>query len=478
MDKTARGAKKSAARARRSARAAGEVANAAVVESPDLAGFFVDGKETVDTEELRNSTIVGVGLPSLAPRYLFQMDVLPLGRCCTLAGVPGSGKTATQFEVLRWITVQGGGGLYVENENKDATSMRLAMLEYNDSLDKKIRKRISNCQEEWMRHIGDFIQEKEDVFQRTRVPGKIKRQPGETITEYRERQKPRVVAGKPGWVAPIGIALDSLTGTGARAAIAKILDEGAPDRTYPLEANLLSQWSHALPTLLRSRPIFLMVNAHNKPTKENGIEVDKIPGGYATHFVDSLRIRTKPIKAAPLHPDQGGILLDWKVIKNSGGPKGLSLQVMLKWWYEEDEATGQMRQRMAFDWDRAAIELLLEQRRTPARWKKIMEVCDLAQGTQGRVSSKALGIPASSPVKAAEAGRILESRPDLLDGLYDVLHIARKARMVPGVPYEDTQVQLARQAEAARLVLAPRDLSGGDFLDDLMEDVANGDSDD
>jgi hypothetical protein len=471
----------SRARKAREAREAGEAANAVA----DADTFFDAVTEDVRASDIGTSLVTsaqsekmicGLELPGLAARYLFQQDVLTLGRVLMLVGEQHSCKSALLCEIYRWVLLHKGLAVHVETENKDSPDLRNSLLWYDPAMMKRLMYHPADSQQEWMEHVIGWQNKCEKRFakiaakKRTAKPKK-----DESAVAFRERTAAKVLDGKPGWLYPIIYGVDSLTAVGADGAIQKILDEGSPTKQWPEEALHLSRFAKTLAKTMRGRPVILASTNHLKPGQDaQGHAKDNIPGGKAMRFMDTCELkltRLAAVKTAEYEARRIAI----QMIKNSLGTDGLKVQVDLKWWWEVDEATGEPLQRTVFDWGTADIDMLLAQKNVSAkRWKAINDVVDIhvPEGGKRTFWSKTLGIPSSSPLRFDEAGKVLEANREILEALYPILHIKKRTKFTPGVDYQDLQEQLRRSARRMEPVYSPQDLTPVSFLDgEIMQQV-------
>ena len=92
-----------------------------------------------------------------------------------------------------------------------------------------------------------------------------------------------------------------------------------------------------------------------------------------------------------------------------------------------------------WDWDAATVWLLADRERFPAGGdigKKLLPVCNIHTSTGNKYWSKELGVPSSEAMPASDLGKIIHSKPAILEGLRDVFNIYRHPFFAPRVKYQ------------------------------------------
>jgi len=101
--------------------------------------------------------LVGLPLPALCLRYLFQSTTFPLSRITQITGEEGSAKSAFLYEVFRWHMVYGGGAVLAGNENKDSPELRHSLLQWNPIWLNRLSVKPTHCLEEWQDVFTAFV---------------------------------------------------------------------------------------------------------------------------------------------------------------------------------------------------------------------------------------------------------------------------------------------------------------------------------
>lgn len=458
----------------------GNVRNATITADTAFAGMFArassltSGRRIVTSREAE-AAICGIPLPALSARWIFQQTVLPLSRQIMIYGDFGSCKSALLAEMYRWFLLNSGLCWHIDNENKDGPDLRHSLLYRDPRHQDLIAVEDSDCQQDWMEAVIRCKDAYDGQLARTSEGRRdVKKKDGETAADFKLRVAPKVHKDRPGYIYPLIIGLDSLTGTASASTIQGIEDDGSPKNRFQEEAKFLSDFAKSLPRFFRKRPAVLVTVNHRKDQvdKRTGLVSDRVPGGSAMRYMDSTEIKTEKIGKIET-VDFGGIRVAISNPKNSLGPTGGRVVVDFKWWYEADPDTGLGVQRSAWDWDAATVDLLLDYgKKYTGRRDAIKDVVDLNAAPGRRVWSNALGIPAAKPVGYSEAGRMLEADGARMAQLHDILHIKSRTVFVPGVEYGKVRDHLLAAAQRLESVYARQaavDLTGTAFIDDEID---------
>jgi hypothetical protein len=363
------------------------------------------GSDRVRSQDEITRRMIGIPVPGLAFRYLIQQDVLPLGRILTINGLESSCKSSLMYEIMRWHMVYGGMSLLLENESKDSPDIRMGIWDHNDDfLNNKSRIVQTLYLDDWQNGLTRGLSACQDMM---------------------------TVRGGPGRSVPVVFGVDSLTSKMSEEGAKKVVKTGHTERgegrTVALKLTEYFQW---LPSQLIDWPFSVVCIQHLKKNKDprTGMLIRSKPGGRHVAFMETFEFemsRGRDIQ----HVDDGGVNLTIETRKNSLGPARIKLDVIFRWWWEDDPVTGERIQKHVFDWDDASMNLLIgfaKDKKTI--WKRVIEIVDLHPKISLRkVWSRELGIPETSPISYAEAYRMIErDRPDILLELYKILGIRRR----------------------------------------------------
>ena len=384
---------------------------------------------SIGTEAEAN--LVGLPLPALCLRYLYQSTVFPLSRIIQITGEEGSAKSAFLYEKMRWHMIYGGGAVLAENENKDSPELRQSILQWRPEWLNRLITKQTYSLEEWQDVLSTFVE---------------------------IAQKQQDAADGAGRTVPICFGIDSLMATAPQAEIDAVKKDGHASRGYALAANLIARYMRTMPERIKAYPFTVIGTNHLKPaTDPRGLPTANIPGGKAVKFMETYEIEMKKAQSHDIDLlEYGGLRIKFIARKNSLGPSRKSITAELLWWYGDDGA-GNWRQQTAWDWDTSTIDLLMSFEDAKGKktiYNRLREITgiNVTSKTQRLAYSTILGIPKSDPQLYRIVGGQLEQRPDLLVQIYQVLGIAQRRAFEPGTDYRDMHNQAvaevrARQAE-------------------------------
>lgn len=390
--------------------------------------------EMLKGDDADQDPIIGLPLPSLSARYLFQSTIFPFSRFIQLRGMFSSGKSAMLTEIMRWYLMHGGMATLIDTENKRSETMIAGIFGHNKQYIGRAKVRTAATVEEWQTHyIRDC----------------------KKIQSYYDDTKNEAVV-------PFIIGVDSISAVDIERRVEKANDEGHAAAGHPALARNLSDFMRtALVPTLRHYPITFVATNHLKEEIDGGIfgaPKKYAPGGaaldyYATMILDMERASNKMIEAN----GRTGQAVRITATKNNLGAPGHKIVVNLLWYNKIGEgvdAEGQKEysnvQHHYWDWHTASARLLIEmqdsERKLPPGTDPklpglIKEVCDLEykHGTKNSdtplVWSKALGISKADAVPEVEAAMQLEENPQIVGVLHGLLGINKYKVCDPAVRY-------------------------------------------
>lgn len=381
---------------------------------------------------------IGLPLPHLCQRFLFQRTTYPLQRTMLIFGLSGSNKSALMYWFYDLFRRHGGKYLHLDTEDKDTPILRLSLTGYDKGAG--FRRPCTSM----------------DAFQ-------------EAVKTYIDWFRNECgKAGGPGKRVPFVLGVDSLTAKMTQNAQDKMdADKGAAGRRWGDEARSLNDWFKYVPNMLQEWPIGLIAVNHDKPTASTVIPgaIDhKSPGGQAPLFYATYRILVT--KARQLKQDATGWegnRIRMEMYKSSLGSDRRRIEVDFAWKCEAAPSkSGKsvvMAQQSSWNWHKATIEFMLQittdaNTKSSARSHAINDLLGLSKQSNGRYSAKGLGISPSDAIKPSELGPLIESSTGILAQLEPALGIHSSMPYQDGVDF-DEQLATARAS-----------------VDDLMPDLS------
>ncbi len=402
--------------------------------------------------------LICLQMPALAPRFLMQSEGWPLGRFFLIDGFKESCKSAFLNEVGVWHRNAGGNYVVIETENKDGSGLRDSFFNYDRNAWKFTR---AFTQDAWNRAYFWWVEKIVSMYD-----GRV-----EVVDDEKSGQKKVKVPGI-GRIAPVCLAVDSISAVTIEKFEEAMLAEGNPSLNHPLGAKLLSDFMKVGPKQLNQYPISFMAVSHLREGQDQRTHAKTrtTTGGEAPKYQMTTEIEMKRRKAGQftrthkIFGDIYSIDLSMIVRKNSlGGHEHIDVEMC--WYFDPDDRdpiNGEKRQKSFFDWHSSSIELLVDCMKpgdagmgfSSRRAKELKELIDLHRDDDRRqVSSKVLGISDKDKLPYREAGKILEDKiqsdPAFCTALYDIMGIRRRFMFQYGVDLREQIAQnLARLREA------------------------------
>lgn len=380
-----------------------------------------------DTASAAASTI-GLRLPFLCQRLLFQRTTFPLGRSVIIYGATGSSKSALVYYFYDLFLDNGGRYFHLDVEDKDTPVLRLSLTKYRHLLGEC---RSCDTIDDYQTEIDAYINWYASIAAKKDGPGKA---------------------------CPIIIGVDSLVAkmTGEAAKTVNN-NHGITGRRFADEARSLNDWFKVIPAKLTNMPICLIGVNHDKPAKHEhtGQTIHKTPGGAAPNYFATYKIYAERVAKLKQNVSGGGegSRIRLGMHKNSLAADGQEVDVEIVWSTKAVASRSgktTVRQKTVWNWPKATVTQLYRMqgvdggKKAGKRGDIVEDLLKIRRGTGGRYSAKGLDVPASDPIPAAQLGRLLESRLDLLAQLEPELGIHPSYEYQPGVDY-DEQVADARK---------------------------------
>lgn len=372
---------------------------------------------------------IGIELETFAEKVLFNCNAMVMGRFFEVYGPPRSCKSAFMFDRYKYMLRNGGKYFHCDNEDKDAPSLRTAILEYPVNHSDSDWVRRADTMDEWMANVKDIVTWWKKLCGDEPKEGKK----GSTL----------------GRAAPLSIGIDSLMSKLAGVTLEQIeKNGGVPEIGYPREANILTQWFKYFQKEFCGWPVYVWLVNHGKQKIDSGpYSANKFyaPGGAAQNFHVSYRLLFKHLEDIKRN-DEGleGHSISIKTDKNSFGVTNTVVDVDLLWKNEIDAATGENRQIAWWDWHSATTQVCNEAIKPRSgfvvgeRGRRVKDILGLRQEPRGMWSCSTLDVSSDDPVSATDMGKLINSNKEIVRALEDVFNIKQIPIFQPGVDIRKT----------------------------------------
>jgi RecA/RadA recombinase len=367
---------------------------------------------------------VGLYIPHLILRYLFQSTVLPLGgRMMQITGKQMSCKSSFLYWLYKFFRMRAGKGHHVEVETKDSEPLRNSILEYDE---RAVQPHSADSIEDWQETLMYLVDDKKGVKGALLKAGLLD-------------------------LYPVIMGVDSFTAKASREIQEKITEAGHAGRDHPVEAMSISKFLKTMPSHFKEIPWFLAGTNHLKPSQDfMGRPVDNVGGGMSLKFQETFEVKMQRIKKMQTASYEG-VRLSLLTAKNSIGPFDKEVEADMLWY--TDRETG--RQRTWWDWDAASVQLILgkncprdalSQQKT--RLRELRDVTGIQDVSGGKAFSNVLDIPQSDAQDLEIVARELEKRPEILKEIHLILGIQDHMTFCPGTSFKEA-VKAARESTGA-----------------------------
>jgi len=372
-------------------------------ETDDLLEFMIDRQKKAGCAKGLNSLTymakdsellwTGIELPSLALKWLFDSNVLPLGHIIGLAGPPQSQKSSLALEIARWLLSQNGAVSLLDCEGGKISDTLMGSILSDAQM---ARLTISAC--------PTIDQAQAKLTALTGGLRDLKRDKGKHLL--------------------YGLIVDSLTGAPTESYSAKVNKEGHDVATF---GDMAKSWTGYLRKisgdLLGQSALLVFVNHQKEQATTYGPPKKVTPGGVGQEYHASIYLwvkrlsldaeAKKELKAEEEALKGGGIRrLQLETRKSSMGIEGRKVRVSFTWWYDENG-----KQTSLFNWAEADGVFLGEHQKDPG----VSEVCAV-KCFAGQYSCERLGL---TKVSAEELGRAVAADKGLTEELQKVMHIKK-----------------------------------------------------
>ncbi|HXS25602.1 MAG TPA: hypothetical protein VN719_15310 [Gemmatimonadales bacterium] len=414
----------------------------------------------VTTDEARKMAI-GLPFPSFALEFLFQSNVFLLSRFYRFVGEPDNYKSTGLYEVIRWFLICAGYSIFGENENKDTSHLRAAILEQKyewigDAAKPEFTPAclagFTHSMEEWQGLFANTI-----AAVTNRHEGKARPADADDSRKHFVELAARFAASAKkqlaGWDVPYILGLDSLTGTEAVKVQEQMQSDGHASLGFSTLANLISRYLGGMPRLLRNTSITLVATNHVKPQLDKfGNQITHTTGGRAPKFYETCELQFTREKSQFSCAGLTGNEVLLQMVKNGlgEGEKQIKVPVVS---LSQAQGSEQLLLYRGFHWPLATANLLLDAEKIDAartrvlnksHWDVIREITGARLLPRKQVWSERLGIPEHRPASYAAFGRRIDADLQLRHELRQALGITTRTVYRPGTPL---LVQVRRAAE-------------------------------
>lgn len=368
---------------------------------------------------------VGIPLPSFSLMYLFDLDVLPVGRVIGLAGKPASQKSSLGFEFASWIIKAEGEAKLVEAEGG----------KYSPTLLRSI--------------VGKEGYEQHFIIGRSDSTEQTQSQMSATLDLYEANEDE-------GDKALSALLVDSMTGVTAESLMEKHRTDGFASASVAVLAKGWTDYLRTFSARLSGWPITAIIVNHlkDKVSTTGGPAGKYTPGGDAHRFYSALYLYVTRIgggnrKTIFREGKRQDRFTEYRTIKielnkSSLGCDGRDIAVNFCWFHNEDG-----EQVTYFDWPSATTQLLLANQnmksyidRQPAELHDLLDVtCSEGSGDK-KYSSTALGV---ENVSDSELGALVDGNPEWVDRLCNFMHITRHTKWAGSMPALERERKKAKK---------------------------------
>jgi RecA/RadA recombinase len=364
---------------------------------------------------------VGLYIPHLILRFLFQSTILPLGgRMMQITGKQMSCKSSFLYWLYKLFRSYSGKAHHIEVETKDSEPLRNSILEYDE---RAVQPYSADSIEDWQEILLYLLDDKKGVRGALAQAGLLDLYP--------------VIQG-----------VDSFTAKASREIQEKIVEAGHAGRDHPIEAMSISKFLKTMPAHFKDIPWFMAGTNHLKPSQDfMGRPVDNVGGGMSLKFQETFEVKMQRIKKMQTASYEG-VRLSLLTAKNSIGPFDKEIETDMLWY--TDRETG--RQRTWWDWDSASVQLILgkncprdalSQQKT--RLRELRDITGIQDVSGGKAFSKVLDIPQGDAQDLSVVARELEKRADVLKEVHLILGIQEHMVFQPGTSFK-AAVKAARES--------------------------------
>jgi hypothetical protein len=319
---------------------------------------------------------VGIAFPSFCWEMFTGQSVLALSSIYSLGGAAGGYKSHLAAEFSRWVLSAGGIAALMENEGKYIEDLYPAVCGWDAARNVEVRCCSS------FEHVQENMN---DTLKAMDAQQKVRSQPFIQI-------------------------IDSISGNASEEEQAKLSEDGALGRGYPVTALMAARFLASYTPHLKSVPYITVAIAHSRERKEGEGQysrtVYELKGGAEWMFRCRLAMIAERVNDKPVHRSN---LIEMSIrlhLLKDSADRGRKLPFKIYQTYDirkdTETDTEVSARRVHFAWDLASVELLLnpESAGYPADWKtiaaKVLGLSKIKVGNRNYYIAKKLGINESN----------------------------------------------------------------------------------
>jgi hypothetical protein len=377
------------------------------------------------------TTIVGLRLP-FPMQVLTGCSVWPLGVVVEINGPPQSCKTMFLYEIGRWFRNAGGWLDMILTEAKISETLAASLMGYDRAGQLSFWPYRARSLEHMMKLSQDSV---------IRANGR---------TEMKNPHTGKVL----GDTFPVLIGVDSIMGANSDESNDKITKEGAPNRSFPVEALKLNPFMKKIAGDIQTRPYTYAIINHRKEAKPDPskpyapVEYTK-PGGKQVTFQDTYEIvlHAMKTKTSPDTHPEGGLEVHSRVIrvengKNSAGTNDRKFEITVSWCRRMTDVTQSdgsivrdMKQKTTWHWNEATTDFIWSWRSTmddskkfnaeirKSQLERLDSIFHLRREVGNKFWSSTLGMSKNDATNPAKVGKLINSNPDVLRPLQEAFGV-------------------------------------------------------
>jgi hypothetical protein len=349
-----------------------------------------------------------IPLPALVLEWYLGVDGWPLSRSVSVAAEYHVGKTAFLTDIVRWHRLMTGRGIVACTEgDKDSPTLRQSILNYD--LNAMAYDNFGSV-EDWQKHLTNASKKVMALFK-----------------------------SKPELTSPVCFGTDSVVGALCRNKIKGIWEDGHASADFATEAKLYGDWLRTFTNMaLAGNPFTFVGTSHiyEVANRKAGLPAKiVVSGGIKQLYAAAISILMKHVKKID-YVNLKGQIVNFSLLKNTlAGTRHYNRFDCGLYWTKGEDGV----QHTWWDWDEATIWLLSDREMFPAKGasgESVVAACNIRAVSGGLYFCKELGVSEDDAMSASELGRVLNTKPEVLENLRTALKIQRHNKFIPGIEYK------------------------------------------